>query len=454
MVPGQIQRRSLLAASAAGLGGLLAGCSKSSTPASPAASTGAGASSAASSGSQTTASGTVKLTMWSWATNLSQVVAIWNKANPNIQVSVSNVAQGDPEVTKVLTANKAGNGPDIFHAEYQALPVLVAAGAASDLSDVYAGIKDKFSQATWDLVSFGGKQYGIPQDVGPMGLFYRTDLFKQFGLTVPTTWDEFAATAKDLHQKDPKRYLTTFSSGDPGWFAGLSEQAGAQWWTNKGSAWTVAINDAATTKVANYWDGLLTSGVIQGQPMYTPQWNSAMSNGTLLAWPSAVWGAGVLEGVAPSTKGKWAMVPMPQWTAGANATGYWGGSSDAISTKTKHRAEAVQFLTWLNTSTEAVDALISIGGLYPAAVGGQASTELNKAPAFMPNQPNYFKVAQDYTKGARGFTWGPDVNVTYNAYTDAFAKAITGKTPFTGALSAVQAATVADMKHLGYSVSS
>ena len=47
--------------------------------------------------------------------------------------------------------------------------------------------------------------------------------------------------------------------------------------------------------------------------MYTPEWNKAMSDGTLLAWPSAVWGAGVLQGVAPSTKGKWTMVPMPQW---------------------------------------------------------------------------------------------------------------------------------------------
>ncbi len=441
MVDRPIRRRSLLAASAAGLGGLVAGCSSSSTP-----------STAAPAVSQAKATGNVKLTMWSWATNLSQVVAIWNKAHPEIQVSVSNVAQGDPQVAKVLTATKAGNAPDIFHAEYQSLPVYVAAGAASDLTDLYTAVKGKYSQSAWDLVSFGGKPYGMPQDVAPMGLFYRVDLFKQYGLTVPTTWDEFASTAKELHQKDAKRYLTTFSSGDPGWFAGLSEQAGAQWWTNKGSDWTVAINDAATSKVSDYWSGLVSSGVVQGQPMYTPQWNSAMSNGTLLAWPSAVWGAGVLEGVAPSTKGKWQLAPMPQWTAGANATGFWGGSSDAISTKTKHRAEAIEFLTWLNTSTESVDALISIGGLYPASLGGQSSPELAKAPVFMPNQKDYFAVAQAFGKGARGFTWGPDVNVTYNSYTDAFGKAISTKKPFSGALAAVQAATVADMKHLGYTV--
>ena len=50
--------------------------------------------------------------------------------------------------------------------------------------------------------------------------------------------------------------------------------------------------------------------------MYTPQWNKQLNDGTLLAWPSAVWGPAVLEGIAPDTKGKWAMAPLPQWIGG------------------------------------------------------------------------------------------------------------------------------------------
>jgi multiple sugar transport system substrate-binding protein len=144
------------------------------------------------------------------------------------------------------------------------------------------------------------------------------------GLTVPKTWDEFAQLARTVRGKDPKRYLTTFSANDPGWFAGLSQQAGAQWWQVQGDSWKVNVNDPATQKVADYWGGLVASGAIDHQPMYTPQWNKAMNNGTLLAWPSAVWGPAVLGGIAPATKGKWAIAPLPQWSAGEQRTGYWG----------------------------------------------------------------------------------------------------------------------------------
>nr|BFE72823.1 hypothetical protein GCM10020092_061240 [Actinoplanes digitatis] len=157
--------------------------------------------------------------------------------------------------------------------------------------------------------------YAIPQDSGPMMLYYRADLFDKFGLTVPKTWDEFAQTARTVRQKDPKKYLTTFSANDPGWFTGLAQQAGAAWWGINGESWKVSVNDAATKKVADYWGALVNEGVIDGKPMYTPAWNKALNDGTLIAWPSAIWAPGVLEGNAPATKGKWAMAPMPQWAA-------------------------------------------------------------------------------------------------------------------------------------------
>ncbi|MEV0127343.1 extracellular solute-binding protein [Dactylosporangium sp. NPDC050688] len=90
-------------------------------------------SSACSSGGDdaTEAGGKVELTFWSWVPGIDKVVAQWNAAHPDIHVTVSKQAQGDEEVTKVLTANKAGNPPDLFQAEYQALPTLVSNGAAA-----------------------------------------------------------------------------------------------------------------------------------------------------------------------------------------------------------------------------------------------------------------------------------------------------------------------------------
>lgn len=397
--------------------------------------------------------GPVKLSFWAWAPNLAEVVKIWNQKHPDIQVTVSEQAGGDDLVTQVLTANKAGNPPDLMQAEYQALPTLVTNEVVADLSEDVGDVADSFSEETWRLVTLGTEAvYGIPQDTGPMMLYYRQDLFDQMGLTVPTTWEEFARLAREVRQKDPKKYLTTFSSTDPGWFAGLSQQAGAQWWTVEGDAWRVTVGDQATRRVAEFWGGLVAEGVIDDQPMYTPEWNKALNDGTLLAWPSAVWGPGVLEGTAPNTKGKWAMAPLPQWTAGEQRTGFWGGSSTAVAAKSPHREQALEFATWLNTDPEAVEALVRQSNVYPAATAAQTGPALQEPPAFFANQPDFYQQAAEIAQTAAGFTWGPNVNVTYSTYNDAFGRAVQRKSSFVAAVEAMQKATLDDLRGAGFSV--
>jgi multiple sugar transport system substrate-binding protein len=137
----------------------------------------------------------------------------------------------------------------------------------------------------------------------------------------------------------------------------------------------VQINDAATAKLADFWGGLVSSGAIDNKPMYTSEWNKALNDGTLIAWPSAVWGPGVLSGNAPDTAGKWKIAELPQWTAGEHKTGSWGGSSTAVAAKSKNIAPAVKFATWLNTDPAAVAGLIKEGGIYPAATAAQSGWE-------------------------------------------------------------------------------
>ncbi|HEX7374547.1 MAG TPA: extracellular solute-binding protein, partial [Steroidobacteraceae bacterium] len=342
----------------------------------------------------------VNLTYWAWAPNLDKVVAIWNKSHPNIQVTVNKQDGGDPAVTKLLTAIKAGSGaPDLMQAEYQKIPTLVAAGALADLSKTSAdSLKSHFASGVWSSVTLGSDAlYAIPQDTGPMMLFYRQDVFKKLGLSVPTTWDEYAADARAIHKADPKDYLGTFSSNDAGWFTGLAQQAGASWWGVHGDAWSVNIDSAATKKVASYWGNLVQEGVIDNKPMYTPAWNTALNDGTQVGWLSAVWAPGVLSGNAKDTSGKWAAAPMPQWDASNPATGNWGGSSTGVTTQSKHVKQAVEFATWLNTNKQAVQALVTQTGIYPADTEAAASA-LTTAPDFFSNQPDFYQVAAKVAK--------------------------------------------------------
>ncbi|MDF2706866.1 MAG: sugar transporter substrate-binding protein [Nonomuraea muscovyensis] len=393
----------------------------------------------------------VRLTFWNWVPGMDKVVAVWNKANPSIQVVSSTQAGGDDAATKFLTAAKAGNPPDLMQAEYQALPSFVAADAVADIKAAAEPVRQEFGEGVWGLVTLGTEAvYGIPQDSGPMMLYYRADLFDTYGIEVPKTWQEYAEAARTVRKKDPKVFLGTFSSKDPGSFAGLAQQAGAQWWSISGEAWKVAVNDEPTTKMADFWGGLVKEGVIDTMPYFTPEWNKALNDGKLLTWPSAVWAPGPLASNAPKAKGKWAIAPLPQWNAGENHTGFWGGSAVAVAAASKHQQAAAKFATWLNTDPEALGLLVKEGAIYPAATKG--TSLLTEPPAYFSDVPDFWKQAAANTAGARGFTFGPNVNVAYNAYKDAFDKATADKSSFADALVKIQDATVADMTKSGFQI--
>ncbi|MFI0943528.1 ABC transporter substrate-binding protein [Streptomyces sp. NPDC021020] len=397
--------------------------------------------------------GKVTLTFWDWDPNIDKVVAKWNTTHPDIQVKLSNPAGGDQLVAKMITAHEAKNGPDIAKVEYQSLPALVSKGVVADITDYTKDTVTKFDDATLRSTVFQGKVYGVPQDVAPLMLFYRTDLFQKYGLSVPKTWADFATTAKALRAKDPKAYLTNFDAADPGWFTGLAQQAGAQWWSASGDTWKVNINDAPTKKVASYWQQLVGDGSVAKNPSFSPQWNKQMNDGTLLTWISGAWAPAQLGGIAPSTKGKWAVAQLPAWTAGDPATGIWGGSATTVTADSKHPKEAAEFASWLNTDDAAVTEQVKQINVYPAATAGRSLPVLQAAPAFFPNQPDFYAEVKKVAPAARSFPmWGPDVTVTFTGYTDGFGKALQSGGDFGAALDAMQGATLADMKKLGFTV--
>ncbi|MGW2488305.1 ABC transporter substrate-binding protein [Streptomyces sp. NPDC001606] len=405
----------------------------------------------------TSESGPVSLTYWTWTPGMDKVVDLWNKGpgkKEQITVTVKKQASGDTLITKILTAHKAKKAPDLVQAEYQALPTLVSNNALADISQQVGDVKGKFADGVWQQTTLGTDAvYAVPQDIGPMMFYYREDLFKKYGLKVPTTWDQFAATARELKKKAPDKQLTTFSANDSGLFAGLAQQAGAKWWTASGGKWKVAIDDAATRKVAAFWGGLVKDGLVDNQPMYTPSWNKALDTGKQIAWVSAVWAPGTLTTAAPDTKGKWAMAPLPQWSATKDVTGSWGGSSTAVTTDSAHQGAAAKFAAWLNTDPAALDALAKDSGIYPASTSAQLSGAFSNPPEYFSNQADFYPKAAEIAKTTAPSAWGPNVNVAYATFNDAFGAAAKNKSDFTSALKQMQDATVADMKKQGFEVS-
>ncbi len=406
-----------------------------------------------SSGPSATSSGPVTLTYWAWIPGMDKQVALFNQAHPNIHVNWINVGAGPPEYDKLYTAIKANNTPDVAEVEFQLLPTFETTGGLLDLAPYGASsVKNQFVPWTWSQVTLGNSIYAIPQDTGPMGMFYRADIFKKYNLPVPTTWAQYADDAAKLHAANPNYYITDFPPKQPGQFAGLVWQAGGRWFHIRGQSWQVSINDAPSQQVASYWQDLISKKLVKTEPDFTNAWYHDLQTGAVASWLSGEWGSGIIPQNAPQTSGDWRAAPLPQWQAGQSIDGNWGGSSTVVFKDTKHAKEATEFAEWISNNEQSAEQEFKGAGAYPALQSSLSSATLNSPLPFYGNQVINQVFKQVATEVDITFLWGPTMNQVYNDIGDNFANAINGKGTLNDALNTVQQSTTTFMKSQGFSV--
>ena len=397
----------------------------------------------------------VRLTYWNWAPHIEKVVDIWNRKNPDVQVRISRAAGALEIVPKLLAADRAGNPPDVTNVTYQDLPALIVNGLVANLTPEMAPLQTNTSPVAWNLVNFGGVTWAAPQGTSPMMFYYREDLFQEYGLEVPKTWAEFARVAKKLRQIQPQRFLTTFPTAEPGLFAALTHQLGSSWWKLEGDDWTISIANRSGRRVAEFWQDLVASDAVATSQHWSPEWSSAIAEGRMLGFISAVWAPPLLANIAPATKGKWNVAPLPRWGEAdgtSYAGGVMGGSATAVSAKTRHPAEAKRFALWITSDPEALEAYIRLVAIWPANLSARHSPALANAPAFIPQKTDFYPMATAIDLDTPKISWGPNVSTTFDAFRNAFAKAVRRKSGFVEALETVQRTAVRDMRSQGYIV--
>ncbi|MBF4572691.1 extracellular solute-binding protein [Herbiconiux sp. VKM Ac-1786] len=395
------------------------------------------------------ADGKVELSFTSWIPGIDKVVDLWNEKNPDIQVTVQTGPNGNGGTYKnFFNQLEAGNAPDLGQIEYDALPNFRVQDGLENIAacDGVLDSKDQFIDWTWNQVTFGEDDavYAVPQDTGPMAMYYRKDLFEKAGIPVPTTWDEYQAAAEKIRAQGG--YITNFPQNDVNWFAGLVWQAGGQWFSNSGDAWNVTLDSPESAKVADYWQGLIGDDLVSKVPAWTDEWNNAYNTGSDWTWISAVWGANSISTGAPDTSGNWAVAPMPQWNAGEKAAGNWGGSSTAVLKGSEHPYEATKFALWLNTDPEALTALNQEANLYPATKDGLTLPVLADGVPFYGDQAIYDVFAEASGEVNPDFTWGPTMTQTYADVADGFGGVLGGSGTLTEALKNGQEKTISALE--------
>ena len=246
-----------------------------------------------------------------------------------------------------------------------------------------------------------------------MGLFYRADLFKKYGLTVPTTWAQYLSDAKKLHAANPNAYIAAFPANDAQWFSGLAWQAGAKWFSTSGDTWVTGIDDSPSVQVANFWQQLISDHLVKVEPDFASEWYKDLSDGTLLTWPTAVWGENTLITNAASTKGDWRVAAMPNWGIHARATATGAARRTVVFKDSKHPAQAAQFAEWLNTQPAEHHRPDHQGRPLPGRPGRPEAAR-RQLPGRVLRRPEHLAGLPGRRQaGEHAFQWGPIMSTTF-----------------------------------------
>jgi multiple sugar transport system substrate-binding protein len=303
-------------------------------------------------------------------------------------------------------------------------------------------IKDDYADWAWKQVSSGDAVYSIPVDAGPMALLYRQDIFDKYKLTVPKTWAEYKEQALKLKAASPTSFITDFGANDGGFMTGLMWQAGARpydYSVTDPANIGVNVNNEPAKKTMAYWEDMVDSGLADSVAYGTTDFYNGLASGKYATYIAAGWGPGYLQSVAKTTAGKWRAAPMPQWNAGENAQGDWGGSSFAVTDQTEHPEEATKVaMEIFGANKDAWKIGIDQAYLFPTP------KSILEWDYFTGKEYEFFgsqKVNEIFVPAYNGvgeFEWSPFNSYNFNQLTTAVNQAVTKKTSWPAALDTVQ----------------
>jgi multiple sugar transport system substrate-binding protein len=397
----------------------------------------------------------VEINFWSWVPSIEEQVDEWNQTHPDIKVNWENVGAGNAQYTALNTALQANSEiPDVVQIEYQHLPNYIVQDVLLDLTQYGANdVKDQFVPWTWAQVSQGDGVYAYPQDAGPMVMFCNDAVLEEYGISVPTTWDEFAQAAAELHEADPSVYLSNFTA-DQGWFFGMLWQSGAKPFVVDGANITIDFLSPEVMRVVKLWGDMMDAGVLSPIDTYTSDWNTALGNGTIACWQAGAWGT-YISGYAPDYAGDWQVYLMPQWTAGGAVNGNYGGSVIAVMKASAHPKEAAEFAQWLNTDPKITMDLTNPdkAALFPVTLGTLSNPDWSDVTYdFWSGQAIHQVMAEAAKQIDPNFGWSPFTSFVYTTYADNLTKVRAGEMTFEQAMQDMQDKCVAYAKDQGFTV--
>ena len=281
--------------------------------------------------------------LWEPESVMRQVIADWNKDNPNIKINYSMQSKLQYR-ERVQSALARGEGPDIFRYHATWLPMF-----KNQLDSVPTGVMStsQFEAAFYPIAASqlrsGTSYLGIPLEIDTLSLFYNKDIFQTAGKTPPTTWDELRRVAIELTTHDEAGRIQTagVALGTTNNIEHWSDILGLMMLQNEADlanptgslAEDALIFYTIFNKTDRVWDLTLPNSML------------AFASGDLAMYFGYSWDVFEIKNINPDLE--FGVVEAPQ-LAGTNITwaSFW---VEGVNNKSEHKKEAWEFLKYLSS---------------------------------------------------------------------------------------------------------
>jgi raffinose/stachyose/melibiose transport system substrate-binding protein len=343
-----------------------------------------------STGQQASSNKPVTINWWHIANN-EPLKSIWKNAadqyhaqHPNVTVKIT-VLENEAFKAKLTTAMQAGKPPDVFQSwGGGTMNEQAQAGLIKDITDDTKPWIGTLNPAGVKLYQIDGKQYGVPYNLGVVGVWYNKKLFKQAGIDgPPTTWDEFLGDVQKLKSAG----ITPLAVGEkdkwPGmfWWANLSLRiAGKDAMAQAGE--NGSFDEAGFVEAGKQLKRLIDMKPFQPGFLAAP-WDGAGGEAATMANNRAAmdlmgqWAPFTFDANAKKKKGLrenlgWFAFPTVEGGK-SQPTEYFGGG-DGFAIGKDAPPEAVDFVKWL-VSPQVGSKGGESGAILPTAKGTETSVK-------------------------------------------------------------------------------
>src|SRR4051812_43192234 len=344
-----------------------------------------------------------------WQSSVDLANAAFEKQHPGTKVNVQ-YQEWNTHLQKFDATLAGGNTPDVIEMGNTEMTKYMAAGAFADIT----ADKGKFpNSSTWikgltGSATFDGKLMGVPYYGGSRVVIYRTDYFKQAGITkTPRSLNELWADGKKLMTTLGKdKTFSAFYVAGPDWYSAMAfvYDFGGSIATLNGGQWTGTLDQPnaikGLTAFKDTFAALSRASKTQDEAHPFPTTPFAQGHSASFVGPGWQYGYALDPKAGnPKLKSVISAFAMPSHVAGKTMPAFAGGSDLAIPAASQNKDLAEDWIA-AYTSNASEAGIVKSGNLPNATslfaiVKGTPGAQLAQAAKstwFVPTAKNWANV--------------------------------------------------------------